>query len=108
MLGAGPFQAGGTVPLLAFVWRRESCPSTVEVRFISEVTGRVDATLSYERPSNRAPVTDAPAPFHVDVRLPEHMPPGSWSYAPIITPDPASCPGEMPVHVPPSHFFEVG
>lgn len=107
VLGKGPFEPGGVVPVMFLVQRLQGCATDVEVRFIRSATGNVDSSLTYLIPATRAPITQNAQPFVVSVRLPDNMPPGEWIYAPFLTPSLVECPGASSVSAI-SEVFHVG
>lgn len=107
VVGEGPFRAGETVPIEFFMRRNLPCATDVIVQFASAEAGRILTSLTYVIPATRAPASFHPISFLIDVRLPEDMPAGMFSYRPILRPDQRECPGQTEVHAPPSNYFEV-
>ena len=94
--------AGGLVPITFSLRRNQTCATVIEVQFWSRQLGRIDTSLTYRLPATQAKVTSGFIDFPVDVRLPDDMMPGWYSYHPIILP---AC-GD-PIIAPFSEFFEV-
>ncbi|TRD21921.1 hypothetical protein [Palleronia caenipelagi] len=101
----GPFAPGSSVPLVYVMRKNAPCDAIVTAQFISSRTLRLDPSLTYTTPAQRAPVTDEFSAFTVEVALPEDMRAGDYSYLPQI--DPVDCPGFSRFSVPPSPVFEV-
>ena len=109
LLSPGPFEPGGTVPIGYSLRRRAGCPTEVLVQFISARLQRIDTSLAYPVPAVQAATTDLHRLFVVDVRLPDHITPGRYSYAPELRVIGIGCEDDFePVTIPPpSPFFEV-
>lgn len=101
------YKAGETVTFLYLLRRNNDCPTTVRVQFWSERVNAIASELSYEVPDQQPSPSFGFQLFSVRVRLPDGMSQGVYAYAPILYPDLTYCPGERPVVVEPSDFFEV-
>lgn len=107
VVGAGPFYAGSTVPILYTLRRTDPCSTAVRVQFFSAERRSLITNLTYEIPSTQAAPSFGFIPFVVDVRLPSDMRPGWYSYAAIMIPDKRECPLARQITVPMSDFFYV-
>ena len=102
-----PYKPGEVVPIDFFLKRNLACSTTVVVQFHDAQRGRVLSSFTSEIPSTPAPSSFTFIPFTVDLRIPESLPDGRYSYRAILKPDKTECPGQTDVHTPPSTFFTV-
>ncbi len=105
-ISEGPFRPGGTSPIEFLVKRNLPCATAVSVQFYSARQGRILTAFTYEIPATQASPSFVPAPFVVDVRIPEGLPDGRYSYRAILRPDRLECPGQKDVTAY-SDFFNV-
>lgn len=103
----GEIKSGGVVEFLFFLRRNDDCRTDILVQFWSYESKRIEPRYSYTIPTQQAPASFDMIEFLIEVQIPDSMPPGVYSYMPIILPDQTECPQFDRLHVPPSPFFEV-
>lgn len=101
------YRPGDAVTFVYLTRRNNDCPTTVKVQFWSNEANAIDNELSYTIDAVQTSPSFSFQPFSLRVRLPANMPPGFYSYAPILVPDRNICPAERALAVEPTDFFEV-
>lgn len=99
-------RAGESIPIGYFLRRNHACPTEIIVQFVSAKTNRIVTNLTYIIPATPARVSNDYGLFFVDVTIPEHTPPGFYSYQPRAIPS-GDCKFPAPFTIRPSPFFEV-
>ena len=96
---------GDAITVVYVLRRTIDCQTEVRVRFYSYQTNLIPPSLTYSVPAVRAPVSEDYTAFAVQVSIPKHTPPGTYSYFPEIVPRDCGVYGAV---VPPmSEPFEV-
>lgn len=103
----GPFSPGEIVPIEYFLKRNSPCATKIDIRFFSAERGRILTNFTTEIRSTQAQASFGFIPFTADVKLPETLPDGLYSYRPVMRPDTNECPGQTELDVPPSVYFLV-
>ena len=97
-------QQGGTIVITYVLRRTIDCRTDITVRFYNHDTN-LYAPQTYEIPAIRAQVSTTFAPFPFSVRIPDDLPPGSYSYLPEISPE--QCGVYRQITPPMSEAFDV-
>ena len=98
-------RAGNTINIVYVLRRNASCSTDVTVQFFDHDNNVIRGSLNYTIRATQAPVSKEFSIFTVPVRLPDNMPDGNFSYAPIITP--IDCGVYQAQKAPLSESFEV-
>ncbi|MBM1814908.1 hypothetical protein [Pseudosulfitobacter pseudonitzschiae] len=94
---------GGTLTVVYVVRRSIDCETTVRVQFFDHDKNLT--VYAYDMPAVRAPVSSGFSSFAARVRIPSDLPPGTYSYWPVIIP--SACGVYGPTTPPMSEAFEV-
>lgn len=103
IIGKKVVKPGDTVTFLYFLRRNASCATQVERKFFDVDRGITVTTATVM--ANQAPVTDEFLLFRVDVKIPNTLPDGRYSYSPTL--NPLECGVYDRMTVVPSEIFEV-
>lgn len=109
-LGTGivPFNRvnqGGSIQVTYTLRKNIDCRSDVYVRFFDHETNTIAQSYTYQIPSVRSPVTRTFGNFTINVKVPDDLPPGIYSYYPELVFNDCGIYG--PVIPPMSEAFEV-
>lgn len=109
-LGTGivPFnkvESGKTIQITYTLRKNIDCRSEVYVRFFDHSNNTVAASYTYKIPAVRTPVSRVYSNFTTNVKIPDDLPSGIYSYYPEIVP--LDCGIYPPVVPPMSEAFEV-
>lgn len=86
-MSSKPVVRQGETQVIVYTLRRNiSCDTDIVVRFWSYSRNILDSVNTYTVPATKAPVTSSMIYFPVTVRIPEHLPPDEYSYAPLVKP----------------------
>lgn len=78
--------AGDTITVTYTLRRNVACETDIRVNFYNHDTNSMSAQYSYTIPAIRSPVSKDYSHFPVEIRIPEDLPEGIYSYAPLIIP----------------------
>jgi len=100
-----PVKAGDSISMTAVLRRNVGCDSDVRVRFFDHNSNTIATSFIYETSSNRSPVSRQYGNFSWQVKIPDDLPPGLYSYFPEVIPK--ECGVYGPVVAPMSNPFTV-
>jgi len=77
---------GDSIIFVYSLRRNISCDTQIDIQFWDHNKNLIASDHSYTRATNKAPVTPKHIHYAVHVKIPENLPPGVYSYAPVIKP----------------------